>query len=157
MIMILYLSVLSVGNEPPPAEQPADNNTSGFEPAETKPAETMLYVKYNVPLSDILANIALYLGFGFLLQRAIYKFSPLQSKKKWILADPKKLQLSILLIVIISGAMYSAFNETLQMYVVSRVSDRLDIIYNIIGTVSGAVSFVFIDSIRRNKNLKIDK
>ena len=157
MVLILYLSVHFPRKEPPPEEPPPVNDTSGFEPAETEPAEAMLYVKYNVPLSDIMANIALYSGFGFLMQRTMHHYYPLHARKKGSLQSSEELRLGILLTVLLCGTVFSAFNETLQMNVASRVSDIFDVIYNIIGTIMGAVSFILIVSIKRKKESKTDK
>lgn len=156
-ILILYLSVLPVGNSPPPPEPPPANDTSGFEPADSRPAETMLYIKYNVPLSDILANIALYIGFGFLLFRMIQFYYQDFAVRDSVQKKENGLQLNIFLLVIYFSICYSVFNETAQTQIESRVADIMDIFYNIIGACLGAaIPFLYNKRMRKGHS-KINK
>jgi VanZ family protein len=138
-ILILYLSVLPVGNEPPPSEPPAEVENTSFVPAESKPAETMLYAKYNIPFFDLIANIVLYIPLGFLLFKFFNHYYPGYVERKNKERTEKDLKYRILFLAIIISVLYSILVETAQTQITSRIADIHDILNNYFGAMIGAL------------------
>lgn len=141
-ILIFYVSVLPVGDAPPPEEEPEPSEIPEDSPARSEPARSILFMKYNIPSFDVLANIMIYLGFGILLYRSLeYYFPPLGSDKN---NDNVKggLSVRLLLLVLVIGLIYSTLNELAQLNLASRVSDALDVVYNTVGAFIGALVFI---------------
>lgn len=146
-LLIFYLSVLPVGYSPPGDEPLPEPGTEGAEPADSpaysQPAKTILWLKYNIPFFDELANIGLYLIFGILMYRMWLYLLPLYtSLTSDKINTDHVMKLKITVLVIIISFIYSSFMEYSQMALASRIMDTRDMVYNTLGSGAGACVFL---------------
>ena len=160
-LLIFYLSVLPVGNAPPGEKPPPDTEqevTGGETPAESEPAKTILLLKENIPFFNELANIFLYLIFGFLILRMLMYYLPaLSDLTPEVISDDFNLQIRLISIVSCIGLIYSVMNELIQMSLISRVADIYDVLYNTVGAAAGAAILIVRLRTSQDKRSEINK
>lgn len=155
--LVFYLSMVPLGDAPP-GEKPAPehkNMETGGGPGADEPAKSILYLYYNIPSFNELANIVLFMVFGFLLYRLLRFYLPLytRSQSQEVFKDIR-IQIRIAFIVIVIAFCYSAVIEVSQMFEVSRVSDVFDILFNTLGAFLGSIIYAVID--RKTTKLNIN-
>jgi VanZ family protein len=148
-VIIFYLSVVPMGSAPPSEEPvaPPENVTPG-EPSKHEPTKSILFLKYNIPYFNELANIFLYLIFGILSYHALRYYLPklINASRNDIIKD-LGLQLKIIMLVSCIALVYSTVIEINQISLISRVADAYDVLYDTVGAILGAVMFTAKDRI----------
>jgi hypothetical protein len=149
-VLIFFLSVLPVGNAPPGPDPLPEPGEPGAEPADSpaysQPARSILWLKYNIPFFDIIANIGLYFIFGLLLYRMWKVYIPVvSSTTEDEVKRDLKVRLGIISMVTGLAFLWSVFNEFSQNALASRIMDAYDVLYNTIGAAFGALVFFIKD------------
>jgi VanZ family protein len=163
-VLIFYLSVLPVGNAPPGEEVPPETEPEpqadggGETPADSEPAKTILFLKHNIPYFNELANIFLYMIFGFLMIRMFQYYMPaISALTPEDFSADLNIQIRVISIVSCIALIYSVMNELTQMSLISRVADIYDVLYNSVGAAFGAGILVIKVRISSEKRSEINK
>jgi glycopeptide antibiotics resistance protein len=161
LAFIIYLSTAFLPPELPeekeekPPKPPPTNGTGTSPSTPGKPAEprepfTLLkpvyYFKDNLPNFDFYVNLGLYLFFGILAFLALATLPKLDWK-------------SVLVIAVLLGLVLSISLEIYQYFVSFRIADHMDVIYDTLGSMIGAmlmyVTFLNLDALEKEREKRI--